>query len=156
MVATTQQQLDYLISQNLAEYKENVKWGSGLRNVVIIDGLKYQYKKGSIINNRLEKNINPLYISMSKSLNKKRKQNDIIIDDIVAPDNNDDKYGINTPLDKPARRLRRKTQTKTIQKWVKQNKENFKQEDHDVQLALNLTIREGEKIIKKIIRRQSV
>ena len=55
---------------------------------------------------------------MPKSLNKKRKQNDIIIDDIVAPDNNDDKYGVKTPLDKPARRLRRKTQTQTIQKWV--------------------------------------
>ena len=125
MVATTtQQKLDYLISQKVVEH-QNIKWGSGFRNVVIIDGLKYQYKKGSIINNRLEKIINPLYISMSKSLNKKRKQNDIIIDDIVAPDNNDDKYGVKTPLDKPARRLRRKTQTKTIQKWVKQNKENF-------------------------------
>ena len=125
MVATTtQQKLDYLISQKVVEH-QNIKWGSGVRNVVIIEGKKYQYKKGSIINNRLEKIINPLYISMSKSLNKKRKQNDIIIDDIVAPGNNDDKYGINTPLDKPARRLRRKTQTKTIQKWVKQNKENF-------------------------------
>ena len=148
MVATTtQQKLDYLISQKVAEH-QNIKWGSGFRDVIKIGVKTYQYKKEGIINNRLEKNIIPLYISMSKSLNKKRKQNDIIIDDIVAPDNNDDKYGINTPLDKPARRLRRKTQTKTIQKWVKQNKENFKQEDHDVQLAFNLTIREGEKIIK--------
>lgn len=84
MVAiTTQQKLDYPISQKVVEH-QNIKWGSGFRNVVIIDGLKYQYKKGSIINHRLEKNINPLYISMSKSLNKKRKQNDIIIDDSSA------------------------------------------------------------------------
>ena len=61
-------------------------------------------------------------------------------------DNNDDKYGINTPLDKPARRLRRKTQTKTIQKWVKQNKENFKQEDHDVQLVVELKILQDDRI----------
>ena len=148
MVTTTQQKLDYLISQKVVEH-QNIKWGSGFRDVIKIGVKTYQYKKEGIINNRLEKNISSLYISMSKSLNKKRKQNDIIIDDIVAPDDNDDKYGINTPLDKPARRLRRKTQTKTIQKWVKQNKENFKQEDHDVQLAFNLTIREGETIVKK-------
>ena len=52
MVATTtQQKLDYLIPQKVAEYKE-VDWGSGVRNVVIIEGKQYQYKKGSIINNR--------------------------------------------------------------------------------------------------------
>ena len=56
MVATTQQQLDYLISQNLAEYKE-VDWGTkgSVRKCVIIGGKTYQYKEGSIINNRLEK-----------------------------------------------------------------------------------------------------
>ena len=54
MVATTKEQLDYLISQKVVEYKE-VDWGSGVRNVVIIGVKKYQYKKGSIINNRLEK-----------------------------------------------------------------------------------------------------
>ena len=53
MVATTtHQKLDYLISQKVATLNENVKWGSGLRNVVIIEGKKYQDKKGSIINNR--------------------------------------------------------------------------------------------------------
>ena len=62
MVATTaQQKLDYLISQKVAEYKE-VDWGSGVRNVVIIEGKKYQHKKGSIINNRLEKKILIHYI----------------------------------------------------------------------------------------------
>ena len=56
MVETTQQKLDYLISQKVAEYKE-IKWGEkgSVRNVVIIEGKKFQYKKGSIINNRLEK-----------------------------------------------------------------------------------------------------
>ena len=54
MVATTtQQKLDYLISQKVAEYKE-VDWGSGVRNVVIIEGKTYQYNKGSI-NKSLEK-----------------------------------------------------------------------------------------------------
>ena len=54
MVATTtQQKLDYLISQKVAEYKE-VDWGSSVRNVVIIGVKKYQYKKGSI-NKTLEK-----------------------------------------------------------------------------------------------------
>ena len=53
----------------------------------------------------------------------------IIINDILAPDDDDDdnKYGTKTPLSKPARRLRRKTQTKVIQHWVKQNKDDFKQ-----------------------------
>ena len=73
MVATTQQQLDYLISQNLAEYKE-IKWGSGFRNVVIIEGKKYQYKGGSNINNGLQKNINPLYIELMKPLKEKEKR----------------------------------------------------------------------------------
>ena len=55
MVTTTQQKLDYFISQNLAEHKE-IKWGSngGVRNVVIIQGKTYQYKEGSI-NKTLEK-----------------------------------------------------------------------------------------------------
>ena len=51
---TTQQKLDYLISQKVVEH-QNIKWGSGFRKVVIIGGKTYQYKEGSIINNRLEK-----------------------------------------------------------------------------------------------------
>ena len=50
---TTQQKLDYLISQKVVEH-QNIKWGSGVRNVVIIGGKTYQYKKEGI-NNRLEK-----------------------------------------------------------------------------------------------------
>ena len=48
MVATTtQQKLDYPISQKVVEL-QNIKWGSGFRDVVIIGVKKYQYKKGSI------------------------------------------------------------------------------------------------------------
>ena len=70
---TTQQKLDYLISQKVVE-PQNIKWGSGVRDVIKIGFKVYQYKKGSIINNRLDKIINPLYISMSKSLNKKESK----------------------------------------------------------------------------------
>ena len=51
---TTQQKLDYLISQKVVEH-QNIKWGSGVRDVIKIGVKTYQYKKGSIINNRLEK-----------------------------------------------------------------------------------------------------
>ena len=54
MEATTQQKLDYLISQKVAEH-DNIRWGSGFRNVIKIGVKTYQYKKGGIINNRLEK-----------------------------------------------------------------------------------------------------
>ena len=54
MVATTtQQKLDYLISQKVVEH-QNIKWGSGFRKVVIIGGKTYQYKEGNI-NKTLEK-----------------------------------------------------------------------------------------------------
>ena len=53
MAATTQQKLDYLISQKVVEL-QNIKWGSGFRNVVIIGGKTYQYKEGNI-NKSLEK-----------------------------------------------------------------------------------------------------
>ena len=52
---TTQQKLDYLISQKVAEYKD-VDWGKkgSVRKCVIIGVKAYQYKKGSI-NKTLEK-----------------------------------------------------------------------------------------------------
>ena len=73
MVTTTQQKLDYLISHKVAEH-QNIKWGSGFRDVIKIGVKTYQYKKEGIINNRLEKNVIPLYISMSKSPNKKESK----------------------------------------------------------------------------------
>jgi len=66
-----------------------------------------------------------------------------IIDDITSPIDDDDKFGLQQTLSKPARRLRRKPQTKTIQKFVKQHADNFKQEDHDVQLVLEIKTLEG-------------
>ena len=80
MAATTQQQLDYLISQNLAEYKDII-WGSkgSIRKCVIIDGKTYQYKGGSNINITLKNKISSLYIdSMPKSSKEKTKKTDII------------------------------------------------------------------------------
>ncbi len=62
MVATTtQQKLDYLISQKVVEYKE-VDWGSGVRNVVIIEGKTYQYKGSDDFNITLKNKFSSLYI----------------------------------------------------------------------------------------------
>ena len=77
MVATTiQQKLDYLISQKVATLNENVKWGSGLRNVVVIEGKKYQYKGSDDINITLQNKITSLYIDMPKSSKEKTKNYD--------------------------------------------------------------------------------
>ena len=132
--------LDYLLEKRAAKHV-TIRWGQSYRKVIFIGGKRYQYKGGHDINKNLKNKIVPLYISMSKS----SKQN-VIINDIVAPndDADDNKYGTKTPLCKPARRLRRKTQTNVIQQWVKQNKDNFKQEDHKVQLVLEVTTLEGE------------
>ena len=54
MVTTTQQKLDYLISQKVVEL-QNIKWGSGFRDVVIIGVKTYQYNKKGSINKTLEK-----------------------------------------------------------------------------------------------------
>ena len=77
----------------------------------------------------------------------KSSNRNIVINDLIAPndDDDDDKYGIKARLNRPARRLRRKTQTKVIQNWVKQNKDDFKQEDHDVQVVLDITTLENDK-----------
>ena len=78
MVATTtQQKLDYLISQKVAEH-QNIKWGEkgGVRNVVIIGGKTYQYNKKGSINKTLEKIISSLYIDMPKPLKEKTTKDD--------------------------------------------------------------------------------
>ena len=54
MVTTTQQKLDYLISQKVAEH-QNIKWGSGFRDVIKIGVKTYQYNKKGSINKTLEK-----------------------------------------------------------------------------------------------------
>ena len=115
---------------------------NGARVVVmssLLGGKTYPYKGGGEINKNLRNKITSLYISMST--NTQNKNNNIVINDLIAPndDDDDDKYGIKARLNIPARRLRRKTQTKVIQNWVKQNKADFKQEDHDVQVVLDIT-----------------
>ena len=58
------------------------------------------------------------------------------IDDIISPIEDDDEFGLKQTLSKPARRLRRKTQTKTIQNLFKQRL-NIKNTYKD-QIELNL------------------
>ena len=91
----------------------------------MIGGKRFQYIGGHDVSKNLRKKIIALYISMrNKSSNK-----ETVSADISAPDDEDDdnKYGTKTPLSKPARPLRLKTQTKVIENWVKQNKDDFKQ-----------------------------
>ena len=71
MVETTQQKLDYLISQKVAEH-QNIKWGSGFRDVVIIGVKTYQYKKGGI-NKSLEKHFIVIYRYAQTSKRKNKK-----------------------------------------------------------------------------------
>ena len=72
--ASIKSYLNYLL-QNDATKQEHVKWGNGYRNVVIIEGNKYQYKGGDTFNKNLENKIVSLYISMSnKSSNKNKKK----------------------------------------------------------------------------------
>ena len=43
----------------------------------------------------------------------------LVISDIISPIDDDDEFGLRDALSKPARRLRRKMQTKTLQKSFK-------------------------------------
>ena len=43
----------------------------------------------------------------------------LVINDIISPIGDDDKFGLRDVLSKPARRLRRTTQTKTLQRYIK-------------------------------------
>ena len=62
--------LNYLLENGHAEHV-NVKWGNGHRNVIIIEGKKYQYKGGDAFNKNLENTISALYISMSNKASNK-------------------------------------------------------------------------------------
>ena len=50
---------------------------------------------------------------------KKTKDSLLVINDIKSPIDDDDKFGLRDAFSKPARRLRRKTQTKTLQRYIK-------------------------------------
>ena len=43
----------------------------------------------------------------------------LLINDIISPFDDDDKIGLGNALSKPARRLRRNAQTKTLQRYIK-------------------------------------
>ena len=45
--------------------------------------------------------------------------NELVTGDIISPIDDDDEFGLRDALSKPARRLRRKMQTKTVQKFIK-------------------------------------
>ena len=45
--------------------------------------------------------------------------NELVTGDIISPIDDDDKFGLRDALSKPARRLMRKTQTKTLQRYIK-------------------------------------
>ena len=62
--ASVKSYLNYVLEDGHAEHV-NVKWGTGHRNVIIIEGKKYQYKGGDAFNKNLENKISALYISMS-------------------------------------------------------------------------------------------
>ena len=43
----------------------------------------------------------------------------LFVNGIISPIDDDDKFGLRDALSKPARRLRRKAQTKTLQRYIK-------------------------------------
>ena len=80
------------------------------------DTHKYRYDINKELSKILFKNFTSYYIKgMSKRLNKKTT----IIDDLIAPDDDDDKFGLRQGLNKPARRLRTTNKVKTIQKAIR-------------------------------------
>ncbi len=122
-----------LLDQNIIKY-DKVKWGNSYRNVLIIDGKKYQYTMNKNISKILENKINPLYIKYNMY------SNQIVIDDLVGDDSTNDKYGLNTRLNKDQRRLRRNVKTKEIQNWVRGNAENFRQKEQTVDIKVHITL----------------
>ena len=65
---TINDQLNYLLDKGHAT-DAYIPWGSGKRNVIIIGGKKYQYKKGKIFSLLQNKIMHALYRSVSESLN---------------------------------------------------------------------------------------
>ena len=50
---------------------------------------------------------------------KSSKYNLLAFSDTMSPIDDDDEFGLRDALSKPARRLRRKTQTETLQRYIK-------------------------------------
>ena len=91
-----------------------------------------------------------------KRLNKKTKQSDIIINDIVAPDDDDDKFNLQKNISKPARELKRKILTKKVQQFIKRHADDFKQEENTIQIIYNIRTTNGmiqmTRILRSIVR----
>ena len=66
---TLNDQLNYLLDKGHAK-DDYVQWGRGKRNVIIIGGKKYQYKKGKIFSLSRIKIFHAFYSSVSQPLNK--------------------------------------------------------------------------------------
>jgi len=86
--------------------QERVAWGRGFRNVIIINGKRYQYS-GKHISKLLENKISLLYIDMPAS----SSNENIIINDILSLDAGD---GVNSKRTKEERDARAKHRKKTI------------------------------------------
>ena len=108
-----------------------------VRNYLIFekDNHKYYYNPNKLISDTLRKKLfNHLYTISKKRLNKKTKQSDIIINDIVAPDDNDDYFNLQKNISKPARELKRKILTKKVQQFIRRNADDFEQDENSIQI----------------------
>ena len=81
------------------------------------DNQKYKYNRDKLISNKLKNKISSHLYNMSP---KSSKQNTPTISDNVI---------------------------KTLQNWIKKNKDSFKQEDHAIQIIYDVTIKENNKVI---------
>ena len=137
-LADAKNELEKLIACNEVQYKSAVI--GCCKNYFVTfpnDDQKYKYNINKLISNKLRNKIySYLYIIHDNSLN----NNCIIIDDMIAPDDDSD----NNRLSRPARRLRRKIQTKVIQNWVKKNSHHFKQEDHTIQIVYDIVTKNND------------
>ncbi len=107
------EQIKTLLDKNIIKY-DKVKWGSGYRTVLLINGKKYQYTMNKNISKILQNKINQLYIQYNMS------SNQIVIEDLVGDDGEDNK--------KPSRkeRIRRRRATLVIQKGFRNNRLTLK------------------------------
>ena len=102
-------QINILINNNIIQSFDNI---IALPN----DTHKYRYDPNKELSKILFKKFSPSYIKdMSKRLNKKTT----IIDDLIAPDDDGDKFGLKQGLSKRSRLLRTTNKVKTIQKAVR-------------------------------------
>ena len=66
---------------------------------------------------------------------KSSNYNLFVIGDIISPIDDDDEFGLRDALSKPARRLRRKIQTKTVLKFIKKRyHSDYKKKKNNVRI----------------------